>query len=111
MGVYIGKVMKIKEDKINNLTVVTKYKEVSEGYFEKNKYCNYENSYYTFDDSRMVVSERDVEKGDVRSKFGDEMLFVTITAKISNDYGREFMEKNNLFKIKNKNSIEMYNDN
>lgn len=114
VGVYVGKKMKIKEDKINNLTVVTRHKHVGEDYFKKNKYCNYKKSYYTFDDSRMVVSERYVEKEKVRSKFGDEMLFVRITANFvigGCDYGRNFMEKNNLYKarVQDEKNKDFYN--
>lgn len=114
VGVYIGKVMNIKEEKINNLTVITKHKKINYEYFEKNRFCNYENSYYTFDDTRMVVSERYVEKGNVREKFGDEMLFVRITANFvigGCDYGRKFMEKSNLYKarVQNEKNKNFYN--
>jgi len=109
VGKYVRKVMKVDESKICNLTVVTGHKEVSEGYFEKNKFCNYEKSYFTFDDDkRVIVSDRYVEKGNVRRRFGGEILFVRITAKFCNDCGREYMERIGMSKVgvqdeKNKN--------
>jgi len=114
VGVYVRKVMKIRDDNINNLTVVTRHKQVGENYFNKNKFCNYKNSYYTFNDSRMVVSERYLEKENIRDQFGDEIFFVRITANFvigGCDYGRNFMEKNNLYKarVQNEKNKDLYN--
>lgn len=81
-----------------NLTVVNKSTNI-----ENHRCVQYDNGYYTYHDMDFCESElsyKYIKKEEIRKKFNRDIIFIRITPSFCCDYGRDFLKKNDLKKIK-----------
>jgi len=100
IGLYYLKQFGKYEDLLN-VTVINKYKKINEDFFQNNMF-KYDNSYYTYDveTTNNIINKKYINKNNIKSFIKDKITFVRITCSSASDYGRIFLEKNNLKTIK-----------
>lgn len=105
-------------DNIFNLTIITKHKlsNINEQFFINNKFLNYKNSYYTYNDTQSIINHNYVHKNNLKNNliFNDKIVFIRITCGFCPEgvnYGRNFMKNYDLYKkhLQNNENIDFYN--
>ncbi len=102
-----------KYSNLRNITVINKYKNVNEKFFDQNLFKS-EHSYYCYDVEKrnLIKNTKYIKKNDVQSFIKDQMTFIRITTSScinGCNYGREFMA-NNYQLTKNKDAVCLYKD-
>ena len=113
IGLYYLKNFGKYEDLLN-ITIINKYKEIKEKFFESNMFKS-DNSYYTYDvdDNNNIINKKYIKKKDVKKIIKDKIAFVRISTSMclgGVNYGRDFMKKYNIEKkrIQNNKQLDFY---
>ena len=110
VGVYYLKHFEKHSKYINNITIITKFKNVTDDFFDR-ECLNYNNSYYTYDINKddNIIKNNFIDKESIKTRFNDKNMFIRITCGISSDLGRDYMS--NIGLIKDKKKVNFYDDN
>ena len=114
VGLYYNSNFPLKQNDLFNLTVITKHKKTGKDFYEKSKFLNYKNSFYTYHEEKRensIIKENYIHKSDIidLEVFKDKPLFVRITCGLCEggvNWGRDFMKKQNLVKKRIQNNSE-----
>lgn len=80
-----------------NCTIINK--QINEKYLTQN-FMNYRNSYYSYHNNINITNDRYIEKDKIITHFNDKIIFIRLTPSCCSDYGRQYMEKKNIEKVK-----------